>query len=219
MIEIQKSPTADTRYCPYLNTKKETLLESSRLHIEDVSKALAFFSGKMMEAAGSHDYDKLTLIDWFYQDYMTGFRQTEWWDNHRKIHRHHLNNPDGVPADVNLVDVIEYISDCVMAGLARNGKLSDITLPEELLKTAFNNTIKLLEAQVIVKSREKTTPTVEATHDHQAPLGDYEKMYKDLLNHLGVNGHCGAVAVITTMRHQLGLDKPKGNQTCDVEPS
>lgn len=114
MIEIQKSQTADTRTCDFANTNKETLLASSRQHIGDVVKALAFFSSKITEAAGEHDYDKLTTIDWFHADFVTGFKQTGWWDNHRKIHRHHLDKADGVPDDVNLLDIIEHISDCVM---------------------------------------------------------------------------------------------------------
>ena len=63
MIQIQKSATADTRTCDFANTTKETLLASSRTHIGDVVKAMSFFSGKLFEAAGEHDYDKLTAID------------------------------------------------------------------------------------------------------------------------------------------------------------
>lgn len=108
MITIKKSPTADTRTCDYATTPKEVLLESSRNHIADVGKGLAFMSGKLTEAAAVHDYDKLTEIDWFHADFQTGFAKTGWWDNHRRIHRHHLSSPDGVPDDVNLVDVIEH---------------------------------------------------------------------------------------------------------------
>lgn len=148
MIQIQKSNTADTRTCDFANTSKETLLRSSRQHIGDVVKALAFFSGKLTEAAGEHDYDKLTTIDWFHADFITGFRETGWWDNHRRIHRHHIDKPDGVPEDVNLLDVLEHISDCVMAGMARSGKVYELRLSDELLQRAFRNTVELLKAQV-----------------------------------------------------------------------
>jgi hypothetical protein len=150
MITIQKSATADTRTCDFANTTKETLLASSRQHIGDVVKALAFFSGKIVEAAGEHDYDKLTAIDWFHSDFTTGFKEPGWWDNHRKIHRHHINFPDGVPADVNLLDVLEHIADCVMAGMARSGSVYDIELPDELLRRALANTVELLKKQVEV---------------------------------------------------------------------
>lgn len=148
MILISPSPTADTRTCDFKNTSKETLLASSRQHIGDVVKALAFFSSKLTEAAGEHDYDKLTAIDWFHADFITGFKETGWWDNHRHIHRHHLDKPDGVPADVNLLDVLEHIADCVMAGMARSGTVYELKLPDELLQRAFANTVRLLKAQV-----------------------------------------------------------------------
>lgn len=150
MIKITKSATADTRTCDFVNTTKETLLASSRTHIGDVVKAMAFFIGKLTEAAGEHDYDKLTAIDWFHEDFVTGFKQTGWWDNHRRIHRHHLAQEDGVPEDVNLLDVLEYISDCVMAGMARSGSVYDLTLPPGVLDQAFRNTVELLKSHVVV---------------------------------------------------------------------
>lgn len=150
MIEIEKSPTADTRTCDVSTVDKKTLLDSSRQHIMDVGKALAFFSSKLIEAASQHDYDKLTEIDWFHSDFKTKFKQCGWWDNHRKIHRHHLGQEDGIPAGVNLIDVIEYISDCVMAGMARSGSIYKIEAPDELLRKAFDNTVNLLVEQVKV---------------------------------------------------------------------
>ena len=150
MISIKKSATADTRTCDFVNTPKYTLLASSRQHIGDVVKALAFFSSKITEAAGEHDYDKLTDIDWFHADFITGFKQTGWWDNHRKIHRHHSDKPDGVPENVNLLDVLEHIADCVMAGMARSGSVYELKLSDELLQRAFKNTVDLLKGQVEV---------------------------------------------------------------------
>lgn len=150
MIEIKKSATADTRTCDFTNTTKETLLESSRHHIGDVGKGLAFFAGKLTEAAAVHDYDKLTAIDWFHGDFVTGFEKTGWWDNHRHIHRHHLAQADGVPDDVNLIDVLEFVADCVMAGMARSGSVYELTLPDELLRKALSNTAEMLKKQIDV---------------------------------------------------------------------
>ncbi len=150
MIKVSKSPTSDTRTCDFKNTSKETLLESSRVHIGDVVKAMSFFISKLTIAAGEHDYDKLTGIDWFHDDFITGFEQTGWWDNHRKIHRHHLAQEDGVPDNVNLIDVLEYISDCVMAGMARSGEVYDLQMPPGLLERAFANTVEMLKSEVVV---------------------------------------------------------------------
>jgi len=150
MIAIQKSQTADTRTCDFANTSKSTLLVSSRQHIGDIVKAMAFFIGKLTEAAGEHDYDKLTEIDWFHSDFVTGFKETGWWDNHRQIHRHHIDKEDGVPENVNLLDVLEHIADCVMAGMARSGSVYELKLSNELLQRAFQNTVKLLKEQIHV---------------------------------------------------------------------
>lgn len=150
MIEIKKSPTADTRTCDVSKVERQQLLDSSRQHIADVAKAMAFFSSRLFAAAAEHDYDKLTDIDWFYSDFRTNFAQTGWWDNHRKIHRHHLSQYDGVPKDVNLLDVLEYISDCVMAGMARSGEVYALEMSDELLQMAFVNTVTLLKSQVTV---------------------------------------------------------------------
>lgn len=150
MIEIKKSPTADTRTCDVTKVERRQLLDSSRQHIADVAKAMAFFSSKLFAAAAEHDYDKLTDIDWFYSDFKTKFAQTGWWDNHRKIHRHHLGQADGVPDDVNLLDVLEYVADCVMAGMARSGEVYALEMSDDLLQKAFINTVCLLKDSVKV---------------------------------------------------------------------
>lgn len=151
MIHIRKSETADTRTCDFANVTKATLLNSSRQHIKDVGEGIAFFASRLTVAAAVHDYDKLTEIDWFHSDFKTGFNETGWWDNHRKIHRHHLDKADGVPADVNLIDVLEHVADCVMAGMARSGSVFPLTLSNELLQTALANTAKLLESKIEIK--------------------------------------------------------------------
>ena len=126
------------------------ILGYSLQHIGEVGKALAYFQSVLTERAACHDYDKLTEIDWFHSDFTGGFKETGWWDNHRKIHRHHLGQADGVPEDVNLLDVLEYISDCVMAGMARSGDVYALEASDELLRRAFENTVALLKSQVTV---------------------------------------------------------------------
>jgi hypothetical protein len=150
MIEIEKSETADTRTCDFSKVTKKTLEASSRQHINDVLRGLVFMSDLLFKAAERHDADKLTAIDQFHADFKTGFAQRGWWDNHRKINRHHLQHSDGVPEDVNLVDVLDMIVDCVMAGMARSGKVYAVTIPDDVLKKAFENTVELLKAQVVV---------------------------------------------------------------------
>ena len=151
MITIQKSKTADSRTCDYSKVSKEQLYDSSVQHINDVKKAMVLFKDMLDSAAEKHDFDKLTGIDQFHEDFRTGFKQTIWWDNHRVVNRHHLLEDDGVPTDVNLVDVMEMIVDCVMAGMGRSGEVYPLDIKPEVLMKAFENTVDLLKGQVIVE--------------------------------------------------------------------
>jgi hypothetical protein len=148
MISIKPSPTADTRTCDFANVSKQTLLESSHQHINDVESALMLFAGMIGAAASVHDADKISDIDGFHRDFVTGFKQTEWWDKHRQLNRHHLNTDDGVRDDVNLIDVLDFIADCVMAGMARSGSVTPLKLSPALLEKAFQNTVELLKQNV-----------------------------------------------------------------------
>jgi len=161
MIRIAPSPTADTRTCDFAKVSKETLYAASEQHISDVRQSLTFFTHRLLVAAAEHDPDKLTDIDGFHADFVTGFQQTAWWDRHRKLNRHHLTQADGVPADVNLIDVLDFIADCVMAGMARSGSVYPLELPPELLERAFQNTVELLKARVIVESAAAPEPPAQ----------------------------------------------------------
>ena len=162
MIQIRKSPTADTRTCDFANVTKATLYASSVQHISDVRAALDFFQ-RLLEGAGEyHDYDKLKDIDGFHRDFVTGFDAgyQGWWTAHKQLNRHHLNQEDGIPADVNLIDVLDFIADCVMAGMARSGSVYPLLLPTALLERAFQNTVELLKREVVVEE-EPISETLE----------------------------------------------------------
>lgn len=154
MIEIGMSKTADTRSCDYANVSQDTLYQSSVQHIGDVRQALAFFKAEIEAASERHDYDKLSDIAGFHADFITGFKQTGWWDRHRQLNRHHLLQADGVRDDVNLIDVLDMIADCVMAGMARTGSVYPLNLDPAVLQRAFDNTVDLLKRQVVVASEE-----------------------------------------------------------------
>ncbi len=151
MIEISKSPTADSRTCDYRTVTIDELYRSSELHINDVRRGLAFFRYLLEDAAALHDFDKLSDIEGFHRDFATGFAKQDWYDRHRKLNRHHLSHDDGVPGDVNLIDVLDMIADCVMAGMARSGVVYPIVLPVGLLARAFDNTVELLKRNVRVR--------------------------------------------------------------------
>lgn len=150
-IVIKKSETADTRACDFASVSKQQLLDSSEMHIDDVRQGMEFFKAMLDAAAFNHDSDKITAIDQFHADFVTGFKQTGWWDSHRKISRHHLQSEDAVPDDVNLVDVLEMVIDCVMAGMGRKGEVYPISISPEILADAVNNTANLLKSHIIVE--------------------------------------------------------------------
>ncbi len=160
MIQIKQSPTADTRTCDFANVTKDILYASSEQHIRDVQDGIGFFMRKLDDASIRHDFDKLTDIDTFHADFVTGFKQTLWWDTHRRINRHHLTIADGVRDDVNLIDVLDFIVDCVMAGMARSGSVYKLELSPELLEKAFQNTVELLKREVVVESVKDAPDTV-----------------------------------------------------------
>ncbi len=150
MIRIQKSTTADTRTCDYTTVDLDTLYASSIQHIGDVRDALGFFGQLLQTAAEVHDRDKLTDIKGFHDDFVTGFKEHSWWDRHRQLNRHHLNLDDGIREDVNLIDVLDFIADCVMAGMARSGDVYTLLLRPDVLGRAFQNTVDMLKKQVVV---------------------------------------------------------------------
>ena len=152
-IIIRKSPTADTRTADHVVTRDE-LLKSSVMHIKDVARAMRFFAEQLEERAYEHDYTKLTHFDEFYEMFhnaqLTGEWHGDWYNGiHCSLERHHLK--DGAPEDVDLIDVIEQICDCVMAGLARSGHYRTEDLPGGLLEKAYENTIRKLLSMVEVK--------------------------------------------------------------------
>jgi len=150
MIIINKSKTADTRSCDFSQVTKGQLKASSLQHIGDVRKGMEFIKELIDKSATTHDHDKLTGLSEFHADFITGFQQTGWWDNHRKVNRHHLLQDDGVPSNVNLVDVLDMIVDCVMAGMGRTGTVYPLEIKPEVLMSAFQNTVELLKSQIVV---------------------------------------------------------------------
>ena len=56
-----------------------------------------------------------------------------------------------MPDDVNLIDVLDWIADCVMAGMARSGNVYPLAVPPEVLARAVANTVEMLKAEVVVK--------------------------------------------------------------------
>lgn len=125
------------------NVSKEELLNSSINHINEVELLMRMFGSFIIIRGIHHDFDKIEDIDSFYEDHKNGWKTTEWYNEHVKINRHHLNNY--CPEDVNLIDVIEMLADCVAAGLARDGKVKEIKIDEQILNKSIKNTIEVFK--------------------------------------------------------------------------
>ena len=55
------------------------------------------------------------------------------------------------PDDVNLIDVLEMIADCVCAGMARSGEIRDLEINPDILNRAVHNTAKLIKDMIVVE--------------------------------------------------------------------
>lgn len=128
------------------------LLESTRQHKQDIVRALHFFRVLLLDSAVAHDLDKIKDSAGFH-DYFTRPHGApdDWFSRrHVTLNRHHLGHPNGVPADVNLIDVLDYVADCVTSGLSRRGEVFDVVIDHNVLRQAFENTVALLKAHVRV---------------------------------------------------------------------
>ena len=155
MITIRPSTTADSR-TSVGEVTKEQLYYSSVQHIGDVKNAMKFFWCELMKAAEKHDHTKVDEagIDAFYDSFsrkLTGdeFKAEPWFQRHITEERHHIK--DRCPDDVNLIDLLERISDIVTAGLGRSGEVYPDMLDAGILQKAYQNTILLLTQNIEVR--------------------------------------------------------------------
>ena len=156
MIKIKETKKCDTRTNPTGFTKADVDRETD-LHIKAVNKCGEFICNKINSQFTNHDFTKNsspTYLEQFYQALKTNFKESkfkelDWWEIHISKERHHLN--DRCPDDVNLIDVVEMICDCVSAGLARTGKFYDFKINDEILQKAVKNTVELLKDNIEVE--------------------------------------------------------------------
>lgn len=155
-ITVKRNTCGDTRVSDGIPTIAE-FEYSNRLHQEDVKKLVKAFTDAVNAQARNHDWTKTEepYKSMFYRDFcdtMNGhlkFEDGEWAHIHYdKLERHHLLRH--VPDDVNLIDVIEMLCDCVCAGMARSNDCYEVTIPEDVLVKASANTYKLLKEHVEV---------------------------------------------------------------------
>lgn len=157
-IKIKHNTLGDTRTA----TKVPTFYEfgdANRDHVNDVKNMMRKLADDISERGSKHDFTKMFDPEksLFYRELcakiegkIDSFVDGEWYPMHCRTERHHLN--EYCPEDVNLIDVLEMISDCVCAGMARSGNVYPIEIPSDILQKAVKNTVQMcIEAVEVTK--------------------------------------------------------------------
>ena len=152
-IKIRRNTNGDSRVATKVPTFSE-FNDSNIEHCANVRDMMFNFAEDIKLQGGKHDWTKIEepYRSMFYRDMCNTiegrmkFEDGEWSKLHYATERHHLLS--NVPDDVNLIDVIEMIADCVCAGMARGGRVRPLEIDESILMKAINNTVKLMAESV-----------------------------------------------------------------------
>jgi hypothetical protein len=151
MIKIYKNSNGDTRTAKK-DVSFEEFQEANDMHRQDVKNVMNELAFNIMLNGINHDFTKKTREEVFYKNFLstmnegTDFVNDEWYQLHIVTERHHLLSK--CPEDVNLLDVLEMIADCVCAGMARSGDVRDVEINEEILNKALKNTVTLIKDMI-----------------------------------------------------------------------
>ena len=160
-IKIKPNKNGDSRVADHVPTIEE-FSYANRSHKDDVENLMGVFADDIEARGRDHDWTKVKepYRSMFYRDMCNtiegriDFFNGEWSKLHyEKLERHHLNRH--CPEDVNLIDVIEMLCDCVVAGKARSGDVYDITISDTVLQNAVKNTVELLKSHVVVEGEQE----------------------------------------------------------------
>lgn len=157
-IYIRKNSNGDSRTAKKIPSFEE-FSEANRDHIRDVSRTMCELALDITRRGMLHDRTKIDseLEPIFYNDLVEAmkhhmyFEDGEWAHTHYTMERHHLLKR--VPEDVNLIDVIEMIVDCVCAGMARSGEVRPLEINEDILKEAVKNTTEMIKNSIVLVER------------------------------------------------------------------
>ncbi len=155
-VRIRRNTNGDTRTATKVPTISE-FVTANASHASEVQKMMEYFAEELLNRGKHHDWSKLTEPhkSSFYIDLcetLKGhirFEDGDWAKFHYENERHHLLRR--VPEDVNLVDVIEMLADCVCAGLARSGSVRDLEISTDILEKAVENTVIMMKNAAVVE--------------------------------------------------------------------
>ena len=152
-IKIKKNTCGDTRTAKGVPTIRQ-FERSNRMHCTDVSEMMKSLAAEIGHAGNLHDITKMREPDksLFYRELCStiegkmNFVEGRWYPMHCQTERHHIDK--FCHDDVNLIDILEMICDCVCAGMARSGKVRPIEIPSEVLQKAVVNTVEMCRSSV-----------------------------------------------------------------------
>ena len=132
-IIIRRNTNGDSRVATKVPTFSEFSLSNIE-HFTNVRDMMLNFAKDIERQGWKHDWTKgeEPYRSMFYRDMCNTiegrmkFEDGEWNKLHYTTERHHLLR--NVPDDVNLIDVIEMIADCVCAGMARSGEVRPLEI-------------------------------------------------------------------------------------------
>ena len=148
-IKIKHNTLGDTRTATKVPTFYE-FSDANRDHVNDVENMMRELADDIIQRGSNHDFTKMYDPEksLFYRELcakiegkIDSFVDGEWYPMHCRTERHHLN--EYCPEDVNLIDVLEMISDCVCAGVARSGNVYPIEISSDILQKAVKNTVQM----------------------------------------------------------------------------
>ena len=150
-IKIKKTNNPDYGY-----TNPEELYSETTQHQQDVCRVMYELAKIIMKRGEIHDWTKKKYFQDFANDTLErldtpDFKSREWYKTHTTLERHHINA--NVPDDVNLIDILECICDCICAGKSRSGEVnpSFLVLKEGILEKAYWNTVNKISNNVILE--------------------------------------------------------------------
>lgn len=150
IVEIDKSPNADSRTADKGKVSFEDFSKATDMHREDVKNVIYELARRLREIGDKHDWTKKEQEDEYYDSYVTSkkngtdFHKSDWYKNHVKEERHHIKYH--VAQDINLLDILEVVCDHCCDELVEKGRVGKMDIDEDVLMKAFNNTVELVKS-------------------------------------------------------------------------
>jgi len=147
-IKLKHNGCGDTRNAPK-DTTFEQFHEANLSHIKEVKSVMYCLARMLGKQGQEHDWTKLEFEEEFWKDFQNSllnnadFVNAWWYQMHVHEEKHHPTSY--CHDDINLLDIIEMVVDCVCAGKARSGEVRPLEINDDILRKALQNTVKLID--------------------------------------------------------------------------